>query len=240
MPVVSELFLNQQTNIIMGSIRDFKHKYKINLLLVSDASLQVGLQAKYNHPILETGLEIRPFFVTDRLQFESEDETKFEELFQDIAKAEKQEAEIANYTLESTFDFDTALNIPSLGIDLSNEINYQKVQAFSYEGVKARVITTKVGRPLVKKLADIQKNDKKWWRQIDGFYFVEKIYYADKVTISTDSEYAAQLKAKWEGKLPVDFNIKVTGTNKSKIEFSGASEVPFAAKIEIIRDYLKQ
>lgn len=221
----------------MGSIRDFRKKYGINLLMVSDENLRVGLEAKFNQPVLERGLEIRPYYVTDRLQFESEDETKFEQLFDAIAKAPKIKAEIANYSLESTFDFNSALKMPSIGVDISTSLDYNKIQSFTYEGVAARTIDLSVGKPLIKKLVDIHKNDKKWWRKIDGFHFVEKLYYADKVVITSDSNYAATVAATLQS-LNIDITVKVGGSNKTKIEFNGSSEVPFSTKIEIIRDYV--
>lgn len=223
----------------MGSIRSFKRKYGIELLMASEETLRVGLEAKYNRPILELGLEIRPYYVTDRLELPSVDETKYEGLFDQIAKATKVKAEIADYSLESTFDFGAAFKMPSLGIDISADFDYNKIQSFSYDGVMARVTSLEVGRPLVKQLAQIKSKDGKWWRKIDGFHFVEKLYYADKVVITSDSKYAAEIAAKLQMTYNIEVGVKVSGTNKSRIEFSGAPEAPFATKIEVIRDFVK-
>lgn len=221
----------------MGTLNEIRKKFGITLLLTAEETYQVGLKAEWNN-LMRTKFEIEPILISNAIELDSTIEEDLEKKFTAIAKDAKVKAELANITTESLQEIRFALNIPSVGIDITGNVDVNKVMSFSYEGVQARVINTAAGTPFIKAIKKVKSTDKRLWRRIEGKWFVEKLYYADKVSITVEKGFEANIKAKLE-QAKIDFEVKASGSSKVNILIQGAPEVPFAAKLEVIRDYAK-
>lgn len=221
----------------MGTLHDFRKKYGVNLLMTAEETYQVGLKAEWEN-IAHTKFEIEPILISNAIELDSTVEEDLEKKFTAIAKDPKIKAEMAEVKTESLQEIKLALNMPSLGVDLTGNVDVNKVASFSYDGVSARVITTTAGTPFIKAIKKVKSSDKRLWRRIEGKWFVEKLYYANKVTISVEKGFEANIKAKLE-KANVNFEVKAAGSSKVSIVIEGSPEVPFAAKLEQVRDYAK-
>lgn len=223
------------------TVQKFRKLYNNALLLnPSSENYAVGCQFEYEAGSGRRMFEIGTYF-SSYIPLSDADHDYFENYFDLIDSEETDQAVFAGLDIDNSIDIKLNLNIPYLKMDVGATINYADVTRISFEDVSCRGLThdKKAAGKIIKTLNGSKlKNPKQFRRLIDPVMFLHDVYYAQKVKISIDNGWGANLKVKLE-ELGVDFDLDGNIKTLSTFTFDGNTRVPFAARIESLGDLVK-
>lgn len=214
-------------------LRAFQKENNAHLLKMSNQDYKVGHTVDFDG-IFGRQKEIIPIYVVEHLELPDGIDGAITTLLDELHASQPVPASIFSVDINRTQDFEAAVKIPSLKIDLSANLDLTKVRKFTYSGVSSKIFPQAAMTKLINGLQTIYPNFSARNRR-----FVREFYYADTVSIEVENGYGAELKGKLEIEaLPVDITLKTSGNGKEVLSLSNAQKCPFAMKIESIGDIL--
>ncbi len=215
------------------TLRTFQKDYNAHLLPTSNVQYAVGNRVEFDG-VFRKKINFHPVYITQYVELPDGLSDEIDGLFDEIHNSPPIPASMMSIDITREQDFEAALTIPALNLDLGGKVDLNRVRKFSYDNVSSRVICRAAATLLKSGLEEIYPN-----RNARSERFAFELFYAAKVTLHTENDYAAELKAEFDKAIiEFDGSVKLSGKNNEILTFENGGLSPFASRIESIGDML--
>jgi len=206
--------------------KDFEDQFGVDLLPVSSADIYLGEIWEWEGLFNSTLIRLQDDLCN---HFRLADDAKAKDLLLKLKKVKKTEANFPDIEVSKDFKSSADLKVPSINLDLGNELSVGSVKRFLFKGVKSKAII-ELRPELDDLLNDLKdKNFKHYREKIRTNNVIIQLYYASSVEIAIDKNISN--KAEVEAKIKSLGNVDVDVASATEIKFTvGSGDCPFAGQ----------
>ena len=214
--------------------KNFNARYGYDLLFASRNTYKVGCVVEWDGFISKV-IDVENYSFVADLKIDDKEKIIIKEK---LANAPLKPFRLASFKIDKTIGIKGTIEVPNLGINLDGELDYHKIEQFSYEGIKSKVIEGDLRVRIREILNDSKEENKKYYRKkLKNLYIFDELLYAKKVKIFVENTNETEIKAALK-KVKIQPKISLIKRNKYEIEISNKEGCPFAAKIEQLKDFI--
>ncbi|MES2485668.1 MAG: hypothetical protein V4581_06930 [Bacteroidota bacterium] len=227
------------------NLRAFLSQQNLNLLPNSAADWKVGYQFEWDRPILKTKADITNIYIGNHLYsiannpdvLTKEERDKIAKDFDTINKKSLVDANLNTINVDKQHDFRAVVSLPNFGIKVKPGFAYKVIKKFSIEGVSYKCLSGDCYSLLQESVLALKRLDKKAYKSICEKAYAEQFWYATKLAVHVEQEYAGKLKAEWamEG-VSIKVDASVEGEGYKKLSVNLKAGCPFAVKVKSLED----
>jgi hypothetical protein len=222
------------------TFKTFHKDYGIYLLRTPHARLSLADFAEIAKRFF---LDIEEKNIIDDLDFDSETRKKFRTHFQELKTVN---ANLPDVQLESDLLSSVNLSIPAAKVSGGYKLDASKVLDYNFGDIQAKVLRNtnefEVRNLIENEIEEMGRRElRKELGKIRRTYFIERLYYANSVSITMDKSFKLSVEAEAGIKDLADFEVKIQkdASDKQQISITGPSDVPFAASVINLKDLWK-
>lgn len=218
------------------NIRDFKKKYELDLIPVSNETIILSNLVwdpligapEFSH----SGMPQNIFQAF--LDAELIDEAKTLSWIQACTDSPFVTGELANINIDVDIDTAAAVNTPY--VKFTNTFKFSKINKFEFGDIKAKVIPFSAR---VEIDALLEQMRAKKWKTYDGklrrLFLIKELYYGSSIRITIDKKFDDEFSVSLQT-YNIDAKLKAEGSVTKTYEFTN-STVPFAMRTSKVKDY---
>lgn len=216
--------------------KQFRRKYGMDLLPVSYEDIFLGDIIEWDGKLSRKKIDFENFSLIQQLKIDSE---KKNELETKLAAVKLKNAAFQKITIERESDLNAKLDIPNFASNIDLKLGMQNILNFQMEDVKCKVLERDLKVEIRNLINNAKETDKKHYRKkLKRLFFIDKLFYAGNVMLEIKQDTTIDIEAALSKAKILNPNIKTNTKGTINVSFAGSTEIPFAADIEPLKDFI--
>jgi hypothetical protein len=142
-------------------------------------------------------------------------------------------------TIDSSFDIKGGIDIPNFAAGIGLDLGFERFLNFNIDDVKCKIIARELKVELRNIIKKAKEEDKKNYRKnLKHLHFIDKLFYAGSASFEIKNTTKIEIEAALTAAKIVNPKIDVNTDGNIKVSFAGSQEIPFAADIEPLTDFI--